>query len=50
MEVDRDTAHAAKTLKEMHERNEIAGRPAGTFTAVATSTRLASRTLRKAVR
>ena len=26
-----DIANAAKTLKEMHERNEIAGRPAGTF-------------------
>ncbi|KAI9876082.1 MAG: hypothetical protein M1830_007386 [Pleopsidium flavum] len=29
-----DTAHAAKTLKEMHERNEIAGRAAGTFPAI----------------
>lgn len=30
LEIDMDTANAAKTLKEMHERNEIAGRPAGT--------------------
>lgn len=30
LENDMDTAYAAKTLKEMHERNEISGRPAGT--------------------
>lgn len=30
LENNMDTANTAKTLKEMHERNEISGRPAGT--------------------